>query len=73
MRTVSDFIGLELEEARERLLRAGVQIGTISETRPPRPIGLAGPLRVVRARGDEAGPVDLVVCHERYVPPLTPR
>ncbi len=73
MLAVRDLIGLELEEAQERLLRAGVEVGTVTETRPPRPIALAGPLRVIRARGEEQGPVDLVVSRERYVPPLSPR
>ncbi len=73
MLAVRDLIGLELEEAYARLLRAGVQVGTETETRPPRPIALAGPLRVIRARGGEQGPIDLVVSHERYVPPLSPR
>ncbi len=68
-----DLIGRELEEAQERLARAGVQVRAVRETRPPRERALAGPLRVVRVRGESVGPIDLVVSRERYVPPLTPQ
>lgn|GEM_PF-2889371 len=67
MTAASEVVGLELEEARARLGIQGLVVRSITETRPPRPVALAGVLRVVRARHD--GPaVDLVVTRERYVP-----
>jgi hypothetical protein len=62
-----DVVGLELEEARGRLAAGGLQVRSVAETRPPQPVELTGPLRVVRVRraGDA---VDLVVTRERYVP-----
>jgi hypothetical protein len=73
MSVTCDLIGIELEEVQDRLTRAGVQVRVVHETRPPRERALAGPLRVVRVRGESAGPVDLVVSRERYVPPLNPQ
>ncbi len=70
MVAIRDLIGVELDEAQERLARAGVQVSTVTETRPPRDPALEGPFRVVRVRGEERGPVDLMVSRERYVPPL---
>jgi len=68
-----DLIGKELDEVHAQLARAGVEVGSVHETQSPRPRALAGPLRVVRVRGDPAGPLELVVTRERYVPPLTPQ
>ncbi len=62
-----DVTGLELEEARARLEEAGFAVRSVTETRPPAPVELAGPLRVVRVRR-ESSHVDLVVTRERYVP-----
>ncbi|HXF82992.1 MAG TPA: PASTA domain-containing protein [bacterium] len=64
---MADVVGLELEEARRRLAAAGLSVRSVTETRPPHPVELIGPLRVVRVRRDGAA-VDLVVTHERYVP-----
>jgi len=63
----ADVVGLELEEARARLRAQGVTVRSVTETRPPRPVELAGVLRVVRVRQDGAA-ADLVVTRERYVP-----
>lgn len=60
-------IGIELEAARARLQQAGFVVRSVNETRPPGPVELAGPLRVVRVR-TEGSVVDLVVTRERYVP-----
>ncbi len=73
MLNVTDLVGLELDEVRDRLARAGLQVGTVTETQPPRPVQLIGALRVVRVRTSPEGAVDLVVSRERYVPPLTPQ
>ncbi len=73
MLTPSDLIGLTLDEAQERLAHVGDRVRAVIETQPPRSATLAGPLRVVRARRDPEGAVDLVVSRERYVPPLTPQ
>lgn len=62
-----DVIGVELEEARARLGEAGFVVRSVTETRSPGLVELAGPLRVVRVRR-EGGHVDLVVTRERYVP-----
>ncbi len=67
--TIDDLIGLDAEDARARLAAAGEQIGAEVETKPPRPVVLAGPLRVVRARRDADGRVELVVTRERFLPP----
>lgn len=68
MGAVPDVIGLELEDARTRLLAAGMTV-SISETRSPlRGVSLRGPLRVVRQRLTAAGAVDLAVTPERYDP-----
>lgn len=64
---MSDVIGLDLEEARRRLAAAGVRIATVVETRPPKPVELAGGLRVVRVRAGGEG-ADVVVTRERYLP-----
>ncbi len=70
---LSELIGLELEEARARLARAGLQVQMVTETQPPHPPKLVGAFRVVRARASLEGAVDLVVSREGYVPPLTPQ
>lgn len=62
-----DVTGLELDEARARLAAAGLAVRAVTETVPPQPVELIGPLRVVRVRADGAA-VDLVVTRERYVP-----
>lgn len=62
-----DVTGLELEEARARLVEAGFVVRSVTETRPPGPVELVGPLRVLRVRRD-SNDVDLVVTRERYVP-----
>ena len=61
-----DVIGLELDEARRRLGDAGRRVGAVIETHPPRPVPLAGPLRVVRIRSGVDDSVELVVTPERY-------
>lgn len=65
---VDDLIGQEVEEARARLAAAGMPVGAEVETRPPRPVALEGPLRVVRARRGERELVELVVTRERFRP-----
>lgn len=68
-----DVIGLELDDARRRLSDAGLRVGAVVETRPPRVgVALSGALRVVRARRAPDGAVDLVVTHERYEPAAVP-
>lgn len=67
-----DVIGVELEEARRRLTAAGVAVGSVVETRPPRPVPLTGALRVVRSRPLGDGTVELIVVRERYQPPGPP-
>ena len=67
---VPDVLGRDLDQARAALEAAGFQVEVV-ETRTPRPVTLAGPLRVVRQRSAGDGVVRLVVTHERYVP--TPR
>jgi hypothetical protein len=64
---VTDVVGLELDDARGRLAAAGLEIRAVTETRPPQPVELTGPLRVIRVRQDGRA-VDLVVTRERYVP-----
>ena len=64
---MTDVVGLELEDARGRLSAAGFVVRSVTETRPPRPVELTGPLRVIRVRTDGSA-VDLVVTRERYVP-----
>ncbi len=71
--SISDVIGLELDEAQDRLARAGSRLRGVTETRPPQPVTLVGSLRVVRARFDQEGEVELVVTRERYVPQLAPQ
>ncbi len=61
----ADVVGLELEQARARLAAAGVAVRSVRETRPPFPVALEGPLRVIRVRRDPAGAVELVVTPER--------
>ncbi len=77
MDAVPDVIGLHLEDARARLLAAGMTV-SVSETRSPqRGVSLGGPLRVVRQRLIAAGAVELIVTPERYDPAtlrtVTPR
>lgn len=68
MGAVPDVIGLELEDARRRLLASGMTV-SVSETRSPlRGVSLSGPLRVVRQRLSASGAVELVVTPERYDP-----
>ena len=62
-----DVTGLELEEARARLVEAGFVVRSVTETRSPGAVELVGPLRVLRVRRD-TNDVDLVVTRERYVP-----
>lgn len=62
-----DVTGLELEDARARLVQAGFAVRSVTETRPPGPVELTGPLRVLRVRRD-GDAVELVVTRERYVP-----
>lgn len=69
---LSDLIGLQAEEARQRLEAAGEPVGAVVETKPPRPVELEGPFRVVRVRRGDDGRVDLVVTRERFRP-ATPR
>ncbi|HET6947987.1 MAG TPA: hypothetical protein VFJ45_09270 [bacterium] len=64
---MTDVVGLELDDARGRLAAGGLTVRSVTETRPPQPVELAGPLRVVRVRR-EGDAVDLVVTRERYVP-----
>lgn len=64
---MTDVVGLELDDARGRLAAAGLQVRSVTETRPPQPVELTGPLRVIRVR-ESGGAVDLVVTRERYVP-----
>ena len=64
---MTDVVGLELDEARGRLVAGGLRVRSVTETRPSQPVELAGALRVVRVRRD-GDAVDLVVTRERYVP-----
>ena len=66
-----DVLGRDLERARAVLETAGYQVEVI-ETRTPRSVTLAGPLRVVRQQPAGEGLIRLTVTHERYVPPLRP-
>ncbi len=61
-----DVLGQSLDEARAVLEAAGYRV-EVTETRTPRSVTLAGPLRVVRQRGTPDGAVHLTVTHERYV------
>lgn len=64
---MTDVVGLDLDDARGRLAASGLRVRSVTETRPPQPVELTGPLRVVRVRQD-GDAVDLVVTRERYVP-----
>ena len=64
---MTDVVGLELDEARGRLVAGGFTVRSVTETRPSQPVELGGALRVVRVRRD-GDAVDLVVTRERYVP-----
>ncbi len=68
---LTDLIGLQAEEARRRLEAAGEPVGAVVETKPPRPVVLEGPFRVVRARRGDDGRIDLVVTRERFRPATT--
>jgi len=64
---VVDVLGWSLEQARAVLEAAGYRVEVV-ETRTPRQVSLAGPLRVVRQQATPDGVVCLTVTHERYVP-----
>ncbi|MDQ7820140.1 MAG: hypothetical protein QN173_08820 [Armatimonadota bacterium] len=68
----TDVVGLEIEQALARLAAAGVPVRSVRETRPPFPVALEGPLRVIRVRRDPEGGVDLVVTPERIAAPAEP-
>lgn len=61
-----DVIGVDLEEARQRLAAAGERVIVVRETAPPAPLTLEGPWRVVRVRRGADGSIELVVTRERY-------
>ncbi len=62
-----DLLGRSLDEARTVLAAAGYRV-EVTETRTPRRVTLAGPLRVIRQQITPDGVVLLTVTHERYVP-----
>jgi hypothetical protein len=62
-----DVLGLDVDAAVSALRAAGHGV-EISETRPPKPVTLSGPRRVVRQRTAADGVVHLVVSHERFGP-----
>ncbi len=66
-----DVLGRDLEDARTALEAAGYRVEVV-ETRTPRQVTLAGPLRVVRQGAAGEGLIRLTVTHERYIPPLRP-
>ncbi|MBI3997733.1 MAG: PASTA domain-containing protein [Armatimonadetes bacterium] len=68
---IPDVLGRDLEQARAALEAAGYQI-EVTETRSPRAVTLAGPLRVVRQRAASDGLVRLAVTRERYLPASRP-
>lgn len=68
---LTDLIGLQVEEARRRLEAAGEPVGAVVETKPPRPVGLEGSFRVVRARRGDDGRIALVITRERFHPATT--
>jgi hypothetical protein len=58
-------VGLDLQQAQSRLAAAGVPVRSVRQSRPPFPVALEGPLRVIRVRRDATGGVELVVTPER--------
>jgi hypothetical protein len=63
---LSLLIGMPLDAARARLTSGGEVVERVVETKPPHPVTLQGPLRVVRVRRSGGG-VELVVTRERFL------
>ena len=64
---LSLLIGVTLDAAQARLAAAGEVVERVVETKPPHPVTLQGPLRVVRVRRLSEAGVELVVTRERFV------
>lgn len=64
---LSLLIGVTLDAAQARLASAGEIVERVVETKPPHPVTLQGPLRVVRVRRRTEGGVELVVTRERFL------
>ena len=64
---LSLLIGVTLDAAQARLASAGEVVERVVETKPPVPVTLQGPLRVVRVRRITEGGVELVVTREHFL------
>ncbi|HEX9532382.1 MAG TPA: hypothetical protein VGA58_06375 [bacterium] len=64
---LSQLIGVPLDAAQARLASAGEGVASVVETKPPQPVTLQGPLRIVRVRRLTEGGVELIVTRERFL------
>ncbi len=64
---LSQLIGVPLDAAQARLASAGEVGARVMETKPPQPVTLQGPLRIVRVRRLTEGGVELIVTRERFL------
>lgn len=64
---LSQLIGVPLDAAQARLASAGEVVERVVETKPPHPVTLQGPLRIVRVRRLTEGGVELIVTRERFL------